>query len=154
MDSSLHHSALHQRRRPRAAWGGSTRRGREAGMALIEVLVSILLFAFGLLGLMGLEATAINLSVDAEDRSRAALFASDVVSTMWATNSITPTAAQLTTWRTNIANPATETGLPQGTLTITPTAGTTNSADITITWIPITDKNSTTRQLTTRAILP
>jgi type IV pilus assembly protein PilV len=123
-------------------------------MALIEVLISILLFAFGLLGLMGLEATAINLSVDAEDRSRAALFASEVASSMWANNSVTPTAAQYATWQTNIANTATQTGLPSGTLTITPTAGTTNSADITITWIPLTDKTSITRRLTTRTILP
>jgi type IV pilus assembly protein PilV len=140
-----------RRAHPRAA-----RRGAEDGMALIEVLVSILLFAFGLLGLIGLEATAINLSVDAEDRNRAALFASDVASSMWTTNSVTPTAGQLATWQTNIANTATETGLPTGILTITPTAGTINSADIKITWKPITDntKVSTTRQLTTRVILP
>ena len=47
-------------------------------MALIEVLVSILIFSFGVLGLIGLEASAINYSVDAEDRSRAALFASEI----------------------------------------------------------------------------
>jgi type IV pilus assembly protein PilV len=123
-------------------------------MALIEVLVSILLFAFGLLGLMGLEATAINLSVDAEDRSRAALFANDVASYLWATNSVTPSTAQKATWNTNCANLTTETGLPSCTVGVVATPGTTNSADITITWVPLTDKTSTTRKLTTRVILP
>jgi type IV pilus assembly protein PilV len=123
-------------------------------VALIEVLVSILLLAFGLLGLMGLEATAINLSVDTEDRSRASLFASEMASYMWANNSVTVPTAQLATWNTSCANLRNETGLPTCRVFVTPTAGTTNSADILITWVPITDKNSTTRQLTTRVILP
>jgi type IV pilus assembly protein PilV len=123
-------------------------------MALIEALISILLFAFGLLGLIGLESTAINLSVDSEDRSRAALFANEIASYMWTTNSVTVPTAQLTAWNTACRNLATETGLPQCIVTAPVTAGTTNSADITITWIPVTDKNQNTRQLTTRVILP
>lgn len=140
--------------RPRRA--GLPCRGAQGGVALFEVLVSILIFSFGLLGLIGLEATAINFSVDAEDRTRASMFASEIASTMWRTNSVTPTAAQLTTWQTNIASAATQTGLPGGLLTIT--NGTTNSADITITWVPLTDKTNAnmgaTRTLTTRVILP
>jgi type IV pilus assembly protein PilV len=131
-------------------------------MALMEVLVSILIFAFGLLGLIGLEASAIHYSADAEDRNRAALFAGEIASSMWINNSISPTTAQKTAWATSLADPTTETGLPSGTFTITPTAGTTNSADITISWMPTTDKTtgkqnanlSATRQLTTRVILP
>jgi type IV pilus assembly protein PilV len=52
-------------------------------MALIEALVSILIFSFGVLGLIGLQASAINFSVDAEDRNRAALFANEIASSMW-----------------------------------------------------------------------
>ncbi len=144
--------------RPQPRCRSGARRGAQRGVALMEVLVSILIFAFGLIGLLGLEATAINFSVDSEDRSRAALFASEIASTMWTNNSVTIPSATMTTWQTNIANPATETGLPGGLLTITPTAGTTNSADITITWVPNTDKTNanlgTTRTLTTRVILP
>jgi type IV pilus assembly protein PilV len=123
---------------------------------LIEALISILIFSFGVLGLIGLEASAINFSVDAEDRSRAALFASDVASWMWLNYTVTPTTAQYATWQANIANMTLATGLPTGTITITPTAGTTNSADIVITWQPRTDKTSSTstRQLTTRVVLP
>ncbi len=124
----------------------------------MEVLVSILIFAFGLIGLLGLEATAINFSVDSEDRSRAALLASDIASFMWTNNSVVVPAATLTTWNTNIANPATEMGLPGGALNISSHTGTTNYADITITWVPKTDNANanlgTTRTLTTRVILP
>jgi type IV pilus assembly protein PilV len=123
-------------------------------MALIEVLVSILIFSFGVLGLIGLEASAVNFSVDAEDRNRAALFASDIASTMWLNGTVTVPTAQFAAWQTNIANTALPTGLPSGTVNITPTAGTTNSADILIQWTPQTDKTAQTRQLTTRVILP
>jgi type IV pilus assembly protein PilV len=126
---------------------------RQRGMALMESLVSILIFSFGVLGLIGLEASAINFSVDAEDRNRASLFANDVSSWMWLNGTVTVPAGQLSTWQTNIANTALGTGLPAGTLSITPTANTTNSADILIQWTPSTDKTSTTRQLTTRVIL-
>lgn len=128
-------------------------RRRQCGVALIESLVSILIFSFGVLGLIGLEASAINYSVDAEDRNRAALFASDIASSMWLNNTVTVTPAQYATWKANIGNTALPTGLPNGTLTITATAGTTNSTDISIQWTPNTDKTNTTRQLTTRVIL-
>jgi type IV pilus assembly protein PilV len=145
----MHYPATRLFRLPRRQ-----RTGAQAGFALLEVLVSILIFSFGLLGLIGLEATAINFSVDAEDRNRAALFASEIASTMWTTNSVTPTTAQLAAWQASIANPTTPMGLPGGTLAIVATAGTTNSADVTITWIAKTDKTAITRQLTTRVILP
>ena len=123
-------------------------------MALIEVLVSILIFSFGVLGLIGLEASAVNFSVDAEDRNRAALFASDIASTMWLNGTVTVSAAQLATWQTNIANTALPSGLPGGTVSVNATAGTTNSADILIQWTPQTDQTATTRKLSTRVILP
>jgi type IV pilus assembly protein PilV len=145
----MHYPATRLFRLPRRK-----RTGAQAGFALLEVLVSILIFSFGLLGLIGLEATAINFSVDAEDRNRAALFASEIASTMWTTNSVTPTTAQLAAWQANIADPTTAMGLPSGTLAIIATAGTTNSADVTISWIAKTDKTAITRQLTTRVILP
>ncbi len=128
-------------------------RALQRGVALIEALVSVLIFSFGVLGLIGLQASAINFSVDAEDRNRATLFASDIASTMWLNGTVTYTAAQFATWQANIANLALPIGLPGGTLAITPTAGTTNSVDIKIQWTPKTDVTSTTRQLTTRVIL-
>jgi len=147
----MRHQARHPQFRQPLPWRP------QRGVALIEALVSIVIFSFGVLGLIGLEASAINYSVDAEDRNRAALFASEIASTMWLNGTVSMTgtlATQYSTWQTNIANTALPTGLPNGNLVITPTAGTTNSADIAITWIPQTDKTATTRTLTTRVILP
>jgi type IV pilus assembly protein PilV len=114
----------------------------------------VLIFSFGVLGLIGLQATAINFSVDAEDRSRASLLANEIASSMWLAGSVTVTSAQLAAWQTRAAN-ATQSGLINGNVTITPTAGTTNSTDIVISWRAQSDAASApTRQLTTRVILP
>ncbi len=128
-------------------------------MALLEALISILIFSFGVLGLIGLEARAINFSVDAEDRNRAALFAGEVASAMWVAGTVDTVtnatlAADKAVWNVTVADPTT-TGLANGILNITPVAGTTNAADINISWKPparaLTDPRSV---LTTRVILP
>jgi type IV pilus assembly protein PilV len=131
-------------------------RRSQRGVALIEALMSILIFSIGVLGLMGLEARAINFSVDAEDRNRAALFASEVASTLWLSgagnigNAIT---ANTTAWNTSVADP-TKTGLPNGLINVTAVAGTTNAADISITWRSPSRTTTVNSVLTTRVILP
>ena len=116
--------------------------------------MSVLIFSVGVIGLIGLEANAISFSVDAEDRNRAAMIANEVASDMWLNNSVTLTSAQSTTWQANVSDMTTG-GLPSGTLTITPVAGTTNAADIKITWKPQKDASTDpARQFTTRVILP
>ena len=57
----------------------------QRGFTLVEVLVSLLVFSIGVLGMVGLQARAIQFSVDAEDRSKAAMVANEVISWMWAT---------------------------------------------------------------------
>lgn len=136
----------------------------QRGMALMEALVSILIFSFGVLGLVGLEASAVNFSVDAEDRNRAAMFASDIASAMWLANSVSVTTNAMLTpqyaaWQVSITDP-TKTGLPNGVLSITPSTSATDTgtfpdtADITISWTPLSDKSGAARQLKTRVILP
>lgn len=135
-------------------------------MALLEALISLLVFSFGVLGLIGLEARAINTSVDAEDRNRAALFASEVASSIWLNNSVNVNASSnptLATWQAAVANSA-KTGLPNGTLAVNPvpsitnSAGTVIAADIVIKWQPpshgTTVTAATQSTLTTRVILP
>ncbi|WP_150118783.1 hypothetical protein [Collimonas fungivorans] len=56
---------------------------RQGGFMLIEVLAAILIFSFGMLGLVGLQAATINNSISAEDRSQAALLADNLVATLW-----------------------------------------------------------------------
>jgi type IV pilus assembly protein PilV len=126
----------------------------QRGVALLETLISILIFAFGVLGLLALEARAITFSVDSEDRNRAALFANEIASNMWLSSSITLSSAALTALQTRVASP-TQGGLPNGTLTITPVTGTTNSTDIKITWqSPSHTADPAANQLTTRVTLP
>ena len=126
----------------------------QRGMALIEVLVSILLFSFGVLGLIGLEARSIDFSVDAEDRNRAALLANEIGSSMWLAGSVTVSAPALANWQARVSDP-TSGGLPNGTVTVTPVAGTTNSADIALSWkAPSRTATDTASSLTTRVTLP
>jgi type IV pilus assembly protein PilV len=130
---------------------------------LVEALVSILIFSFGILGLIGLEASAINSSVDSEDRNRASLFASDIASAMWLADTVDPAnallAPQVTAWNASVKNAA-GTGMTNGTLNITtvPTflnsAGIVSAADITIKWKPPSHAAATLSTLTTRVILP
>jgi len=127
----------------------------QSGVALIEVLVSILLFSLGILGLIGLQARAISLSVDAEDRNRAALIANDIATTMWTQRTIAiDPAAGTPSWNDRASNPQAG-GLPGGTVTITAVAATTNTADILITWrSPQRSASEQDSRLTTRVALP
>lgn len=99
---------------------------------MLEVLVSILLFSFGLLGLVALQARATQYSVDAEDRNRAALLATEISTLMLAQRTLNIPAAQYTAWQNKVAD-ATGQGLPSGTGAVT-VAG--NVATIDITWLP------------------
>ena len=124
------------------------------GVALLESLMAILIFSVGVLGLIGLQARAINFSVDSEDRNRAAMFASEIASNMWLNGSVTVTTPAFTALLASVNDPTTV-GLPNGVVTITPVAGTTNSADITISWKPPSDSATADNSvLTTRVILP
>lgn len=59
---------------------------RQHGFMLLEVLVAILIFAVGILGLVGLQANAVQQSGMAKYRSDAALLANELVGQMWAGN--------------------------------------------------------------------
>jgi len=131
---------------------GRSARKRQSGVALLEALVSVLIFSFGLLGLIGLEARAINFSVNAEDRNRAALLANDIASSMWLSGTVTVNTTALAGWQAKVSDP-TGAGLLSGTVAIT--AVTTNSADIKITWQSSTSKaGDPPSQLKTRVTLP
>jgi len=121
---------------------------------MIEVLVSILLFSLGILGLVGLQASAIQFSVEADMRNRAALIANEVSTAMWLSNStVVDTEAGSPSWKSRVAAE-----LPAGTITVTAVSAATmpNSADIHITWKPpqraVGDTDMS--QLNTRVTLP
>jgi type IV pilus assembly protein PilV len=62
-----------------------------AGFALIEVLVAILIFSIGILGVIGLQATVIKQISDAKYRIDAANLADQLIGQMWAEDHLTTT---------------------------------------------------------------
>jgi type IV pilus assembly protein PilV len=125
---------------------------RAQGMALLECLMALLIFSVGLLGLLGLEARVMNISTDSENRNRAAMLASEVASAMWLNNTVDPANPAIIAAGANAAN-QTQGGLPGGVVTVAQ-IGTTNAADITVTWQEISDVAGSGSTLTTRVILP
>src|SRR5690606_18258069 len=77
---------------------------RQRGVALIEVLVAILIFSIGVLGLIGLQSRAIAVSMDTEDRNRASLLANELVSMLWLRGTSDITADEKTAWEDRVAD--------------------------------------------------
>lgn len=109
------------------------------GSSLLEVLVSILIMSFGILGVVGLHARAIQYSLDADDRNRAALFGDELAAQMRLARSVTLSAAQLNTFTKRVqgldlaTNQPNGSGLPNANVTVVPGAAP-NIATLTITW--------------------
>jgi len=125
------------------------RRSLPRGFTLIEVLVSLLIFSFGVLGLVGMQAKAIQFSLQSEDRMRASLLADEMVSSMWANKSTTPGTATLTAWQQRVKD-----ALPSG-------AGAVSAVDshgvvtVTITWKPPSrDSTSLANSYLTQVAMP
>ncbi len=97
---------------------------------MIEVLVAIVIMSFGLLGLVSLQARAVQYSVSAEDSQRAALLANEVASAMWGANTVTLPGGVITAWQARVADPAVA-GLPNATGAVAVTG---NVARVTVQW--------------------
>jgi type IV pilus assembly protein PilV len=79
---------------------------RQSGSYLLEALIAILIFAFGVLGLIGLLGSSIRVTNDARYRAEAATLANAMIADMWTTNAAnidTFTAAKLPAWTTKVA---------------------------------------------------
>ena len=70
------HSPIPARRRLR----------RQRGLMLLEALIAILIFSVGILGLVGLQATAVRQSTEARHRAEASQLADRLLGQMWAGN--------------------------------------------------------------------
>lgn len=106
---------------------------QQAGFTLIEVLVAILIFSFGLLGFVGLQARAIQFSLGAEDTNRAAILANDMAATMAMLRTVNTSdpglAAQIVNWQAAASSVAA--GMPNGQASVSSTG---NVATIQLTW--------------------
>jgi type IV pilus assembly protein PilV len=111
----------------------------EAGFSLIEALVSIVLISIGVIGLMGLLATATKNNTDSQDRNRAAALANEMATAMWINGTTNVTTGSLATyyafWQANLA-PVTANPSKGLNITAPPTVTTAANgvATITITW--------------------
>jgi type IV pilus assembly protein PilV len=123
---------------------------RRGGFTLIEVLVVMALFSFGLLGLVGLQAKSVQYSVGAEDSSRAALMANEVVSAMWGLKSVTLPTAAIAAWQARVADPSVA-GLPNGSGAISVSN---NVATVTITWRGPSEPSTASHQYVTQVLIP
>jgi len=127
-----------------------------AGVSLIEVLVSILIFSFGIVGLIGLQARALQYSTSAEDTTRAALLANEL-STAIVVGQPSPRVAPLfvpglAAWQDRVKAPA-DGGLPNGAGTVKVINDTTS--EIKIEWTPPSAPNGATpNRYITQVIVP
>lgn len=58
----------------------------QSGLMLLEALIAILIFSLGILGIVGLQASAVRASLDAKYRTDAALLANELIGEMWSGN--------------------------------------------------------------------
>lgn len=103
---------------------------RTRGLSLIEVLVVLLLFSFGIVGTMSMLARSTQLSVSAEDSHRATLLAGDLAARMWGAGTVSLPTTEVDAWIARVADTAGP-GLPNGVGAVSVSGG---IATITITW--------------------
>lgn len=109
----------------------TSRKDKQSGIFLIEVMISILIFSIGVLGLVGLQAIAIQNSANAEGRTLASTLANDIVSQMWVrkTSSLSSPelSADITAWQDRVQSSR----LPDAEGEVTEGAGITT---VTVSW--------------------
>jgi type IV pilus assembly protein PilV len=130
-------------------------RSGQRGFTLIEILVALLIFSFGLLGFVGLQARAIQFSVGAEDANRASLLANEMAATMVLKNTVDTTtlATEITAWQARASSPGA--GLPNGVASAAQTSA--SAASLTITWrapSAASGAANSTNQYVTQVYLP
>lgn len=130
----------------------ANRKKLQSGMMLVEVMVSILIFSIGILGLVGLQTVATQNATSAEDRTIAATLANDMVAQMWIKKTANPSSSNIsgdiTTWQTKV----TGSSLPNAAGTVTRTNGITS---VTITWkAPSKKSTDNTNQYVTQVAIP
>lgn len=59
-------------------------RQSQSGAMLLEALIGLMIFAIGVLGLIGMQATAIKVTADSKYRGEATMYADQLINQMWA----------------------------------------------------------------------
>ena len=125
----------------------------QRGVMLIEALVAIAIFSFAILGIVGLQATAIRTVRDADYRAKASLLANQIVGQMWVDRFNVPTYAlnaadvpcssgtnatgnaAVTSWLSGLSDPTNPGSLPGATdLKQQIVVGPSNAITLTLCW--------------------
>lgn len=127
------------------------RRRRPArGFTLVEVLVVLALFSIGLIGVVAMQARAVQISTGAQDSTRAALLANELASAMWGRGTVTLPVATIDAWNTRLAD-LENGGLPNAEGTVVVNG---NVARITVTWHQPHEDPENPRRYVTEVVIP
>ena len=122
---------------------------------LLEVLVCILIFSFGLLGIVGLHARALQYSAASEDRTKAAMMADELVTAMWSAGTQSLPTATITAWQNRLQAstlPSATGNCGTTTTPITCIIDGSGNVTITVTWTP--PATGQTNQYITKLAMP
>ena len=144
-------------------------RAAQGGVIIVEVLIAVLIFSFGILGVINLQANAIKLNADAKLRTDASYLAGQIISQMWidrpnladyihysggsncAFTGSAATSDKVTAWLGTAAQPGTLLGsLPNASSQIKFETGT-NMVTVTVCWR--TAQETTTHNFTSTALI-
>lgn len=139
--------SMHRRRSP------GRMRARARGFTLIEVLVSLLVFSVGILGMAGFQAMATRNSVEASERSRAALMANELVAAMWQAHSTKLGEDVVKAWEERLAD-SKASGLLDGKGVVAELNDDVDAVLITITWTSVVRDQATSTYITEFAMPP
>ena len=127
------------------------RPSKQGGVALLEALIAILIFSFGVIGLVGAQAAAIKTAGDAKLRTDASYLAGQIISRMWVDRAnladyahftggsnctftgVASVSANVTEWLGSTTLPGTVGYLPNGAAQIVVDGGS-NMVTVTVCW--------------------
>jgi type IV pilus assembly protein PilV len=123
------------------------------GFSMIEMMVGLLIISFGLLGLISMQAKALQSSIGTEDAQRAALLANEMAVAMFNADTVNLKKDVLAAWAERVGDVRAK-GVPKGVGTVTVTSATT--ARITVTWTPVHSSGAAndTHKYSTDVVIP
>jgi len=111
----------------------------QSGFSMIEMLVGLLITSFGLLGLIALQARALQSSIGSEDAQRATLLASEMAAILLNANRVDVDKFVVERWAKRVADTSAQ-GVPNGVGTVTVIDAT--KARIVVSWWPVSSRGA------------
>lgn len=119
----------------------------QSGIMILEALIAILIFSFGILAIVALQAVSVKLAGDAKYRADASLVAEELLSQMWTSDRVpanmsanygsSPAGAGYTAWVANSVSttlPGTVANPPIVVVDTSANTATTGTTTITVRW--------------------